>query len=293
MKLFYSILFLSLLSFSSFSQDKKDIAKIYFKKAKESYLNKDFTKTERYLSKTIEYFDGIKTEEIAIFGSKFFFENQKYTKAKEYLTAFFKLNKSKKTQNYSEMLILYTDTLDAIDNPEKFKKQKKIVSPKNITKNDLKDEVNKIDVIKVNDSKKVTNIIEEEDFSDQQGEDDTQVKDVSFAIIEDVPVFPGCTGNKTEKKDCFSKMVQVHFSTFFNADLPNTLGLTPGRKRIFIAFLINTEGKVVNIKANAPHPLLKKEVVRVMNLMPIMEPGMQNGKEVNVKYSIPFTIIVE
>ena len=212
---------------------------------------------------------------------------------KEYLTAFFKLNKSKKTQNYSEMLILYTDTLDAIDNPEKFIKEKKKVSPKNNINNTIKNEVDETNVIPINETKKVTNIIEEEDFSDQQGESDTQVKDVSFMIIEKVPIFPGCTGSKTELKDCFSKMVQVHFSTFFNADLPNTLGLTPGRKRIFIAFLINTEGKVVNIKVNEPHPLLKKEVVRVMNLMPIMEPGSQEGKDVNVKYSIPFTIVVE
>ena len=60
------------------------------------------------------------------------------------------------------------------------------------------------------------------------------IEDVSFMIIEDVPVFPGCKGNKAALKSCFSKMVQKHFSRKFDADLPNELGLGAGRKKVFI-----------------------------------------------------------
>ena len=49
------------------------------------------------------------------------------------------------------------------------------------------------------------------------------VEDVSFMIIENVPVFPGCKGNNKELKACFSKMVQKHFSRKFDAELPNEL----------------------------------------------------------------------
>lgn len=119
------------------------------------------------------------------------------------------------------------------------------------------------------------------------------IEDVSFMIIEDVPVFPGCSGNKEELKDCFSKMVQKHFQRKFDADLPNELGLSPGRKKVFIGFKIDKQGNIVDVQARAPHPKIKSEVVKVMNQLPTMKPGRQRGKPVGVKYSIPFTLIVE
>ncbi len=124
-------------------------------------------------------------------------------------------------------------------------------------------------------------------------ESEEVIEDVSFMIIEDVPVFPGCKGDKTALKSCFSKMVQKHFSRKFDADLPNQLGLDAGRKKVFIGFKIDRNGNVVNIQARAPHPKIKKEVVKVMKMLPKMKPGRQRGKAVGVKYSIPFTLIVE
>ena len=119
------------------------------------------------------------------------------------------------------------------------------------------------------------------------------VEDVSFMIIEDVPVFPGCKGTKAQLKACFSKKVQKHFGRKFNTDLPNELGLTSGKKRVFIGFKIDKQGNVVNINARAPHPKIKAEVIKVMKQLPKMKPGRQRGKPVGVKYSIPFTLLVE
>jgi len=119
------------------------------------------------------------------------------------------------------------------------------------------------------------------------------IEDVSFMIIEDVPVFPGCEGNKEELKACFSEKVQRHFSRKFDAQLPNELGLSPGKKRVFISFKIDKSGKIVDIQTRAPHPKIKSEVISVMQQLPTMKPGRQRGKPVGVKYSIPFTLIVE
>ena len=124
-------------------------------------------------------------------------------------------------------------------------------------------------------------------------ESEEVIEDVSFMIIEDVPVFPGCKGDKTALKSCFSKMVQKHFSRKFDADLPNELGLDAGRKKVFIGFKIDRNGNVVNIQARAPHPKIKKEVVKVMKMLPKMKPGRQRGKAVGVKYSLPMGIVVE
>jgi protein TonB len=119
------------------------------------------------------------------------------------------------------------------------------------------------------------------------------VEDVSFMIIEDSPVFPGCKGNKKELKACFSKMVGKHFNRKFDGDLSNELGLDSGRKRVFIQFKIDKKGNVVNIKARGPHPKIEKEVIKVMKQLPKMKPGRQRGKPVGVSYSIPFSLIVE
>jgi protein TonB len=119
------------------------------------------------------------------------------------------------------------------------------------------------------------------------------IEDVSFMIIEDVPVFPGCKGNKEELKDCFSQMVQKHFSRKFDAELPNELGLSSGRKRVFIGFKIDKNGNIVNVQARGPHPKIEDEVIKVMKQLPKMKPGRQRGKPVGVKYSIPFTLLVE
>ena len=115
-------------------------------------------------------------------------------------------------------------------------------------------------------------------------------EDVSFMAIDKAPTFPGC---ETGDKQCFSKMVQKHFVKNFNSKLPNQLGLEAGKKRIFIGFKVNKEGKVVDVKVRAPHPKIKDEVLSVMNSLPNMIPGENNGVKVGVKYSIPFVVLVQ
>ena len=119
------------------------------------------------------------------------------------------------------------------------------------------------------------------------------IEDVPFTIIEDVPVFPGCKGNKKELKSCFNKKMQKHFQRKFNADLPNDLGMSPGKKRIIMLFKIDKVGNIVDIRAKAPHPKLQKEAIRIINLLPKMKPGRQRGKAVGVKYTLPMRIEVE
>lgn len=123
--------------------------------------------------------------------------------------------------------------------------------------------------------------------------DDDFKEDVPFIAIEEVPVFPGCKGNRKALSKCFSKKVQKHFSKKFNNDLPNELGLSAGKKRIHIGFKIDQFGNIVDVQARAPHPKIKKEIIKVMNLLPKMIPGKQSGVAVGVKYSIPLSLLVE
>jgi periplasmic protein TonB len=137
-----------------------------------------------------------------------------------------------------------------------------------------------------------TEAVEVEDIVDEAEEEEV-IEDIPFTIIEDVPVFPGCKGNKKELKACFNIKMQKHFGTKFNADLPNGLGMTPGKKRIIMLFKINKVGDIVDIRAKAPHPKLQKEAIRIIKLLPKMKPGRQRGKAVGVKYTLPMRIEVE
>ena len=118
-----------------------------------------------------------------------------------------------------------------------------------------------------------------------------ETEEVSFMNIHKAPTFPGC---ETGDKKCFSNMVQKHFSRNFNADLPKNLGLSKGKKRVFIGFKIDKHGAIVDVKVKAPHKDIKNEVIAVMSSLPKMIPGeLESGKKVAVKYNIPFTILVE
>lgn len=119
------------------------------------------------------------------------------------------------------------------------------------------------------------------------------VEDVPFAIIEDVPVFPGCTGTKQQKKDCLNKQLQKHVQRNFNAELANELGLSPGKKKIYVQFKIDKDGSITSVTARAPHPRLKQEAERVARKIPKMQPGKQRGRPVRVGYTLPITFNVE
>jgi len=123
--------------------------------------------------------------------------------------------------------------------------------------------------------------------------DEIIVDDVPFISVEEVPTYPGCTGTNEEKKACFSKQVQKLVGRKFNGDLAGELGLSPGKKRITVLFKIDKNGKIVEMRARAPHKALEKEAMRVVKLLPTMTPGKMQGRPVNVKYVLPIVFRVE
>ncbi len=119
--------------------------------------------------------------------------------------------------------------------------------------------------------------------------------DAPFAVVENVPVFPGCEILQTnsELKDCMSNNISSFVISNFDLELANKLELPDGRVRINMQFKINTDGYVVEIMARAPHPKLEQEAIRVINALPKFEPGKQRGERVNVMYSLPIVFQVE
>lgn len=121
-----------------------------------------------------------------------------------------------------------------------------------------------------------------------------EIADVPFAVIENVPIYPGCENmkNNNERKKCMSEKIDAFVKRKFNAELANDLGLS-GRQRISVQFKIDSKGKVVDVLARAPHPRLEAEAKSVISQLPDMTPGKQRGKAVGVLYSLPILFQVE
>lgn len=117
--------------------------------------------------------------------------------------------------------------------------------------------------------------------------------DIPFGAIEKVPVFPGCTGadNETLKK-CFSENISGFVGKNFNTGLANDLKLS-GMQRIIVRFKIDKTGKIVDVQARAPKPELEAEAIRVIEKLPQMEAGEQEGEKVAVLYSLPIVFEVK
>jgi len=134
---------------------------------------------------------------------------------------------------------------------------------------------------------------EEIDIEDLDIEEVEEDVEVPFAVIENVPVFPGCErGNNAKKRKCMSEKIAKFVQRKFNTELAGDLGLS-GRQRISVIFKIDKYGNVTGVRARAPHPRLEKEAQRVINLLPKMQPGKQRGKAVIVPYSLPIIFQVQ
>ena len=109
--------------------------------------------------------------------------------------------------------------------------------------------------------------------------------EVAFAVIEKVPIFPGCTGNNAELKACFERKMQEHLlKNFRYPDAALELNI---QGKVYVFFKIDNNGKVSSIRTRGPDKLLETEAARIINLLPKMEPGKQRNRAVSVPYSIP------
>ena len=154
----------------------------------------------------------------------------------------------------------------------------------------------------VEDEEEVEETVIESTETDQDEEievDEIEIEEVvedvevPFAVIENVPVFPGCErGSNADKRKCMSDKIAKFVQRKFNTDLAGDLGLS-GRQRISVIFKIDKSGNVTGVRSRAPHPRLEKEAARVINMLPKMKPGRQRGKPVTVPYSLPITFQVQ
>ncbi|WP_240635353.1 energy transducer TonB [Hymenobacter rigui] len=60
--------------------------------------------------------------------------------------------------------------------------------------------------------------------------------------------------------------------------------------KVFVTFTVAADGRVKNASiVKGLEPLLDQEVLRVIKLMPAWNPGNQQGRAVDVRYTLPIT----
>lgn len=95
-------------------------------------------------------------------------------------------------------------------------------------------------------------------------------------IAEQMPEFPG--GKQALMKFIADNVTPIDVIVQGNGAAGRTI----------VQFIVDKEGNVVNPKVvRGVDPFLDKDALRVVRLMPKWKPGMQNGKNVAVKFTVP------
>lgn len=98
-----------------------------------------------------------------------------------------------------------------------------------------------------------------------------------FTVVEKMPSFPG---GDAELLKYIAKNIKYPKESQDNGE----------QGRVICSFIVGRDGSVNNPEVlRGVTPLLNEEAVRVINTMPRWNPGMQRGKAVAVKYTVPIT----
>jgi Ca-activated chloride channel family protein len=112
-------------------------------------------------------------------------------------------------------------------------------------------------------------------YSDRETQHEMTVK---FEKIEKMPEFTGGL-------DAFNKYIND------NIKYPQELMAKRVTGRVFVEFTVNTDGSISNIRIlRGLHPLLDKEVIRLLEQSPRWKPGIKGGKAARISVTIPVLI---
>ncbi|MCP3896013.1 MULTISPECIES: energy transducer TonB [Bacteroides] len=96
-----------------------------------------------------------------------------------------------------------------------------------------------------------------------------------FEVVEQMPDFPG-------------GMAALMQFLGKNIKYPTIAQENGTQGRVIVQFVVNKDGSIVDPRVvKSVDPYLDKEALRVIGTMPKWKPGMQRGKPVRVKYTVP------
>ena len=147
----------------------------------------------------------------------------------------------------------------------------------------------KIETTEVNENKPVVVAQTSSNYGDEGGTAEEIDEELPFAVIEDAPIFPGCENvPKNQRSACFEEQIRKFVGK--NQQYPEKAMEDNIQGRVSVVFVIDKDGSITNVQARGPKggELLEKEALRVISKLPKIKPGLQRGKPVKIKFSIPF-----
>ena len=106
-------------------------------------------------------------------------------------------------------------------------------------------------------------------------QDKTGNKKEPYAVVDQMPQFPGGPSE-------LMKYITTNLRYPEDAKQANSSG------RVIARFTVEEDGSIADIEIlRSASPSMDKEALRVLSGMPKWQPGMQNGKAVPVKYTVP------
>ena len=111
---------------------------------------------------------------------------------------------------------------------------------------------------------------------------------MNFANVEVKPVFPGCEEHFTEDERfmCFNQSIMKHVGE--NFEFPRRAIENGIEGKVYVNFIIERDGEISNVSiARGVHKLIDDEAMRVINLLPKLNPAMIQGKPVRMQYTEP------
>jgi protein TonB len=151
-------------------------------------------------------------------------------------------------------------------------------------------ELDRLSVMNDEDEEEVEETVIESTETDQEEiieieeievEEEVEDVEVPFAIIENIPVFPGCEKvSKKRQRDCFQEKINKHIRKNFRyPEIAQEMGI---QGRVYVSFIIGVDGRVIMVQPRGPDKNLEKEARRIIENLPQMIPGKQRGKAVRV-----------
>ena len=105
--------------------------------------------------------------------------------------------------------------------------------------------------------------------------------DQTFSVVEQMPEYPG------------GMRAGLEFMAR-NLRYPTKAREAGKQGRVIVQFVVRKDGSLSDFKVLRPvDPWLDAEAIRVISTMPKWKPGMQEGKPVSVKFTLPVTFMLE
>ncbi|MEL7149055.1 MAG: hypothetical protein AAFO69_21965 [Bacteroidota bacterium] len=109
---------------------------------------------------------------------------------------------------------------------------------------------------------------------------------ITLDMVDSAPVYPGCEGlSKDALGKCFIESVENFVVSNFDQQLKSRLS-QPGAKKLEVIFMIDQDGKLHNTKVRGDDLIIQAEVLRVLKMLPTMQPAMIYETRTDMAYSL-------